>query len=587
MLFDEIAIVWQADADDVRVPETRTVTRTDARPAAPALAPAQGPLSAPAVPGKSANGPPLEVASGCEDRAASEASVVQKEDSRAINGVGTTYAYDAAGRLVNATGAQAGTWSLTDGGTPLGITGTGGATFTMFAGTHRAKTVTDPTGVWNYDYDAAGRVTSTYKLSAKGARKNETPFEYDALGRPLMADGRVTRLMAHDGSVPVEYEDGKWIHRLGSWEKVQNEGRTQVGAAGLPVARIHNGKKLFAVMTDAQGTPFRVYKSDGTLQDDLNVDVYGHEVTASGGGKNIAHHWLGLSRSRKLGITSTAARLYEARSSLFLSPDPMMLHTGAIGLAADPYMSNVYAYGRWSGSTVSDPNGECGFSVVACAVGQKLSGAETTQQAISDPWFWGGYAAVPVVGSAAFFGGEIAAGGAAVVNATYTSAPLWAQGLASRAAAVVTDIAASEAGYTAGLGGAAAAGGTTWGRSLGMSADDAAHAARIRPIPGFQDVAIHADELGFYASRVGAEISPQSLARRTLAVGDTGEAVRLVACRGACGRAQEYATALGRDVLAATGDIEQRGSELWVETSAGVWEHAMDANSPGWVLLSP
>ena len=275
--------------------------------------------------------------------------------SRAINGVGTTYAYDAAGRLVEATGAQAATWALTDGGTPLGITGTGGATFTMFPGTHRAKTVTDPAGVWNYDYDAAGRVTSTYQLNARGVHKKVVDFGYDALGRPLTADRKVTRLMAHDGSVPYEDEDGKQIHRLGSWESVNGESRTQVGAEGLPVARIHNGKKLFAVMSDAQGTPLRVYKADGTLQDALDVDVYGHEVTASAGGKNLAHHWLGLSRSRKLGITSTAARLYEARSSMFLSPDPVLL--GVLPADRNPYDLQTYAYGRWSPALYVDPKG--------------------------------------------------------------------------------------------------------------------------------------------------------------------------------------------------------------------------------------
>ena len=143
---------------------------------------------------------------------------------------------------------------------------------------------------------------------------------------------------------------------MGPWEKAGSEERSLVSAGGFPVAQIIDGEDLQAVMTDAQGTPLQVVDEAGNIKSKLETDIYGHEVDFTGT-RDLAHQWLGVARSHKLGLVSTAGRFYEERSTAFLQPEPLLLGPSSVGVLSDPYHGNPYSYARFNGIGLADPSG--------------------------------------------------------------------------------------------------------------------------------------------------------------------------------------------------------------------------------------
>ena len=293
----------------------------------------------------------------------------------------TTYGYDGAGRLRSAVGSGAATWDLSDGGTLMDRYDTASARYVVLPDSHRVSAVfpgfilggvkyAGP--IVRYTHDASGSVTRIQHLDNKRVLA-DVAITYDDRGRPIKAvDGNgnriATRRFAWDGTVPYEVIDGHTIKRMRSWEEVDGESRTLVtieGLTGLHAAQLQikgnkgNPAKVEALFTDLQGTVTGTYGAkDAKVVSTLETDVYGVPLSSTGK-LDVAHQWIGVPRSDKLGLVFTGARLYDERSRMFLSPEPLALGSTGPGLALDPYQSNPYAYGRWNGATASDPNGAC------------------------------------------------------------------------------------------------------------------------------------------------------------------------------------------------------------------------------------
>ncbi len=216
--------------------------------------------------------------------------------------------------------------------------------------------------VWKYEWNDAGMLMKVIRPD-----NEEVSFSYDALGRRLSKQFKNTiTKFVWDGNVLLHEwkEDARTGKILGSLEVnedgdlstsripgpergISSPSGRQGGAVTwlfdtysfAPTAKIKNGK-TYSIVTDHLGTPGQMYKEDGELFWEAELDSYGKVRVEKGELGSCPFRYQGQYEDVETGLYYNRFRYYDPEACVYLSKDPIGL------LGSNP---NEYAY-------VSDPN---------------------------------------------------------------------------------------------------------------------------------------------------------------------------------------------------------------------------------------
>ena len=186
---------------------------------------------------------------------------------------------------------------------------------------------------WYYEWNSAGRLIKVTRPD--GA---EVSFAYDALGRRLWKKFKNTiTKFVWDGNTILH----EWKEHVLSGVLLDEAATTWVYETNsfAPAARI-KGDKRYSVVTDHLGTPAQLYKEDGELFWEGELDSYGKLRMEKGAPGSCPFRYQGQYEDAETGLYYNRFRYYNPDEGLYISPDP-------IGLAGGP---SPYGY-------VNDPCG--------------------------------------------------------------------------------------------------------------------------------------------------------------------------------------------------------------------------------------
>lgn len=257
----------------------------------------------------------------------------------------TSYAYDAAGRMVSRTrrtpSGQARTWTFD------------------WDSEDRLTRVSLPGGdSWHYSYDPLGRRIAKTRHDADGTPTGETVrFDWDG---PRLAEETTT---GPDGGESVR----TWDYEPGEFTPVAQTRRDF--AADAPQAEID--AEFHAIVTDLVGTPAELVTPDGELAWHTTTSLWGQTVPAPDSTADCPLRFPGQYHDAETGLHYNLNRYYDPELGAYLSPDPL-------GLAPSPnptaYVANplieydpLGLYSSLSGMAddVANKRGEYGLNSVA------------------------------------------------------------------------------------------------------------------------------------------------------------------------------------------------------------------------------
>jgi len=212
---------------------------------------------------------------------------------------------------------------------------------------------------WEYTYDAEGNLiekkhangdTWLYTWNDAGMLmkvvrpdKTEVTFAYDALGRRLWKRYKNTSTkFVWDGNVPLH----EWKEHAVTGGKLSE---SSVGSNGLitwifdndkfaPAAKIR-GDRQYSIVTDHLGTPCQMYKDDGALTWDCELDSYGKVRMEKGETGSCPFRYQGQYEDTETGLNYNRFRYYAVEEGGYISQDPIRLSSGNIGFYS--YVSDV------------------------------------------------------------------------------------------------------------------------------------------------------------------------------------------------------------------------------------------------------
>lgn len=183
---------------------------------------------------------------------------------------------------------------------------------------------------WRYEWNYDGTLIKVIKPD-----KSEVSFTYDALGRRLSKRYRKTiTKFIWDGNVPLH----EWKQHALTGE---NLNEINVGEACIttwifdpntfaPCAKIKGGKQ-YSIVTDHLGTPTKMYKEDGHILWDCELDESG-KVHLKKGEINICpFRFQGQYEDIETGLYYNRNRYYSVEEGTYISKDPIKLN-GGLGL---------------------------------------------------------------------------------------------------------------------------------------------------------------------------------------------------------------------------------------------------------------
>jgi RHS repeat-associated protein len=194
-------------------------------------------------------------------------------------------------------------------------------------------------GVWQYEWNDAGMLFKVIKPD-----KIEVTFAYDAFGRRLWKRNKNTfTKFIWDGNVPLH----EWKEHALTGEKLSN---INVGENGIttwifdnnsfaPAAKI-KGDKHYSIITDYLGTPSQMYRDDGSLMWDCELDSYGKVRMEKGDLGSCPFRYQGQYEDIEIRLYYNRFRYYAVEEGIYISKDPIRLASGE---------ANFYRY-------VDDPN---------------------------------------------------------------------------------------------------------------------------------------------------------------------------------------------------------------------------------------
>ena len=243
-----------------------------------------------------------------------------------------TYAYDAAGRVIDKGGSLAAT------GLPASVSGN----------TFNADNAMTGFNGTRLSYDANGNLTgdgtNTYVWDARNHMSaisggTTAGFVYDAIGRRAAKniDGSVTQLL-YDGPNPVQELDGA------SPPNVTANLLTGLGIDEYFSRADASGAMSF--LTDTLGSAVALTDSSGSVNTDYTYEPFGN-VTMTGSNSN-PYQFTGRENDGT-GLYSYRNRYYSSTLQRFISQDPVDFAAGS---------SNLYGYVSDNPTNLTDPDGE-------------------------------------------------------------------------------------------------------------------------------------------------------------------------------------------------------------------------------------
>lgn len=192
--------------------------------------------------------------------------------------------------------------------------------------------------VWKYEWNDAGMLIRVVKPD-----KTEVTFGYDALGRRLWKKYKNTiTKFVWDGNVPLH----EWKEHVLTDEKVGEINSNENGVITwifendnfAPAAKIKENKN-YSIVTDHLGTPCQMYKDNGDLFWDCELDIYGKVRIEKGEIGSCPFRYMGQYEDVETGLYYNRFRYYSQEDGIFISQDPIGLE-GGIELytyVSDPY----------------------------------------------------------------------------------------------------------------------------------------------------------------------------------------------------------------------------------------------------------
>lgn len=206
---------------------------------------------------------------------------------------------------------------------------------------------------WEYNYDAEGNLIEkkhiggdTWKyywndagMLVKVIRpdKTEVTFSYDALGRRLSKQYKNTiTKFVWDGNVPLhEYKEHVVTGaKLGDLN-INKDGNldSPLGVGGIitwlfdtdsfaPSGKI-KGHKQYSIITDHLGTPSQMYKDDGSLFWECELDSYGKMRMEKGETGSCPFKYQGQYEDVETGLYYNRFRYYAVEEGFYISQDPI------------------------------------------------------------------------------------------------------------------------------------------------------------------------------------------------------------------------------------------------------------------------
>ena len=181
--------------------------------------------------------------------------------------------------------------------------------------------------VWLYEWDGAGMLTKVVRPD-----KTEVTFAYDALGRRLWKRYKNTSTkFVWDGNVPLH----EWKEHAVTGEKLSD---VHVGENGIttwlfdtdsfaPCGKI-KGDKKYSIVTDHLGTPAQMYKDDGSLFWEGELDSYGKVRIEKGEVGSCPFRYQGQYEDVETGLYYNLWRYYDSTLGAYISQDPIELKGG-------------------------------------------------------------------------------------------------------------------------------------------------------------------------------------------------------------------------------------------------------------------
>lgn len=180
---------------------------------------------------------------------------------------------------------------------------------------------------WNYKWNDAGMLIEVTRPD-----KEQVSFTYDALGRRLSKQFKNTfTKFIWDGNVPLH----EWKEHALSGEKLSN---LKVGENGqitwlfepnsfVPAGKIKGGKE-YSIITDHLGTPSQMYREDGTLLWEGELDSYGKVRIEKGEAGSCPFRYQGQYEDVETGLYYNRFRYYSPEEGFYISEDPIGLRGG-------------------------------------------------------------------------------------------------------------------------------------------------------------------------------------------------------------------------------------------------------------------
>ncbi|MCH6234195.1 DUF6531 domain-containing protein [Cognataquiflexum rubidum] len=180
---------------------------------------------------------------------------------------------------------------------------------------------------WEYEWNDAGMLVLVIRPD-----KEAVYFSYDVLGRRLTKQFKntITKFI-WDGNVPLH----EWKEHALSGQKLSN---LKVGENGLitwlfdsdsfvPAGKI-KGEKIFSIISDHLGTPSQMYKEDGTLFWESELDSYGKVRMGKGEMGFCPFRYQGQYQDIETGLCYNRFRYYAVEEGRYLSQDPLGIEGG-------------------------------------------------------------------------------------------------------------------------------------------------------------------------------------------------------------------------------------------------------------------
>jgi RHS repeat-associated protein len=192
--------------------------------------------------------------------------------------------------------------------------------------------------VWRYDWNAAGMLVAVRRPDSSCVT-----FTYDALGRRLSKKFKNTVTnFAWNGKVPLhEWKENSITGYLlcDNSRKIDlNDDETDQNNSGIitwlfdvgtfiPSAKI-KGKRTYSIITDHLGTPVQMYKEDGSLFWECELDSYGKVRIEKGEFGSCPFRFQGQYEDLETGLYYNRFRYYSVEEGVYISPDPIGINGG-------------------------------------------------------------------------------------------------------------------------------------------------------------------------------------------------------------------------------------------------------------------